>query len=91
VVADRVPIRTFRPSRDEIIGGWRSMYKEELRNLYYSQNIIRITKSRRLRRGRHVARMEQEVTAYVLVGKREGNRPVGRPRPTWENNIEKGP
>jgi len=24
----------------------------------------------------------------VLVGKLEGKRPLGRPRPTWEDNIE---
>jgi hypothetical protein len=24
----------------------------------------------------------------VLVGKREGNRPLGRPRHRWENNIK---
>jgi len=25
--------------------------------------------------------------ACILVGKREGKRPLGRPRRTWENNI----
>jgi hypothetical protein len=31
--------------------------------------------------GRHVARMEEKRNAYrVLVGKPEGNRPLGRPR-----------
>jgi hypothetical protein len=24
----------------------------------------------------------------VLVGKRKGKRPLGRPRPRWENNIK---
>ena len=36
----------------------------------------------------HVARMEEERGAYrVLVGKPEGNRPLGRPRRRWVDNI----
>jgi len=36
----------------------------------------------------HVVRMEEERGAYrVLVGKLEGNRPLGRPRRRWVNNI----
>ena len=35
-----------------------------------------------------VARMDQERGAYrVLVGKPEGNRPLGRPRRRWVDNI----
>jgi hypothetical protein len=26
--------------------------------------------------------------SYILVGKREGKRPLGRPRRRWENNIK---
>ena len=29
-----------------------------------------------------------ERCAKVLVGKREGNRPLGRPRRRWEDNIK---
>jgi len=37
----------------------------------------------------HVACMEDRRGVYrVLVGKPEGKRPLGRPRPTWEDNIE---
>jgi hypothetical protein len=32
----------FGPKRDEIIGDWRKLYNEELHNLYYSPNIIRV-------------------------------------------------
>jgi len=36
----------------------------------------------------HVARMEEERGAYrVLVGKPEGNKPLGRPRRRWVDNI----
>jgi hypothetical protein len=32
----------FGPKRDEIVGGWRKLHNEELRNLYSSQNKVRI-------------------------------------------------
>ena len=48
----------------------------------------RIVKSRRLRWAGHVTRMGNESGEWkLLVGKPEGNRPVGRPRMRWENNI----
>jgi len=37
----------------------------------------------------HVARMGQGRGVHrVLVGKREGKRPLGRPRRRWEDNIK---
>ena len=37
----------------------------------------------------HVARMEEKRGVYrVLVGKPEENRPLGRPRYRWEDNIK---
>ena len=45
-------------------------------------------KSRRMRWAGHVARMGDERGVYwVLVGKLEGSRPVGRPRRRWVDNI----
>jgi hypothetical protein len=41
--------RIFGPKRDEVMGGWRKLHNEELRDLYSSSNIIRIIKSRRMR------------------------------------------
>ena len=36
-----------------------------------------------------MARMEEGRCVHkVLVGKREGNRPLGRPRRRWEDNIK---
>jgi hypothetical protein len=52
-------LRTFGPTKDEIIGGWRKLHNEELHNLYSSPSIIRIIKSIRMRGAGHVARMEQ--------------------------------
>jgi hypothetical protein len=52
--------------------------------LYSSPDIIRQIKSRRMRWAGHVARMGEERKVYkVLVGKREGKRPLERPRRKW--------
>ena len=57
--------------------------------LYCSPNIVRVIKSRRMRRARHVACMGGGRGVYkVLVGKPEGKRPLGRPRRRWEDNIK---
>ena len=49
---------------------------------------MRVIKSRRMRWAGHVARMGEERGVYrFLVGKPEGNRPLGRPRRRWVNNI----
>jgi len=42
-----------------------------------------------MRRRRHLARVEERRGAYwVLVDKPGGGRPCGRPRFSWEYNIE---
>jgi hypothetical protein len=38
--------RIFGPNRDEVTGGWRKLYNEELRDLYSSPSMTRIIKSR---------------------------------------------
>jgi len=49
------------------------LHNEELNDLYSSPNIVRVTKSRRMRWARHVARMGEKRWVYrVLVGKPEG-------------------
>ena len=52
--------RIFGPRRDEVTGEWRRLHNEELNNLYSSPNIVRVTKSRRMRWAGHVARMGEE-------------------------------
>jgi hypothetical protein len=60
----------------------------QLRDLYSSPSIIRITKSTRMRWAGHVARMGEKRNVYgLLVGKPERKRPLGRPRRRWVDNI----
>jgi hypothetical protein len=81
VFENRVLRRIFGPKRDEVTGEWRKLHDEELRDLYSLPSIIRIIKSRRMRWAGHVARMGEKMNAYrLLTGKREGKRPLGRPR-----------
>jgi hypothetical protein len=57
--------------------------------LYFSPNIIRIIKSRRMKWGGHAARMREKKNAYrILMGKPEEKRPLGRPRRRWVDNIK---
>jgi hypothetical protein len=81
VFENRVLRRIFGPKRDDVTGEWSKLHNEELHILYSSQNIIRQIKSKRMRWVGHVARMGEERNAYkVLMGKPEGQRPLGRPR-----------
>ena len=46
--------RIFGLRRDEVTGEWRRLHNEELNDLYSSPNIVRVIKSRRMRRAGHV-------------------------------------
>jgi hypothetical protein len=89
VFENRVLRRIFGPKRDEVTEEWRRLHNEERYDLYSSPNIIRVIKSRRMSRAGHVARMGERTGAYrVLVGRRKGRRPFGRPRHRWQDNIK---
>jgi len=49
--------KIFGPEREQVIGEWRILYKEELYHLYSSSTYIRMIKSRRMRLAGQVARM----------------------------------
>jgi hypothetical protein len=48
--------RIFAFKREED-GSWRKLHNDELHNLYFSPNIVRVIKSRRIRWAGHVARV----------------------------------
>jgi len=89
VFENRVLRRVFGPKRDKVTGKWRKLHTEELTDLYSLPNIVRVVKSRKMRWAGHVARMGEGRGVYrVLVGKPEGEIPMGRPRSRWEDNIK---
>jgi hypothetical protein len=79
--------RIFGPKGHEITGEWRKLHNGELNNLYSSPDIIRQSKSSRMRWVGRVERTIEERKEYkVLVGKPEGKRPLGRPGRRWDQN-----
>jgi hypothetical protein len=78
-------VRIFGPKRDEVIREWRKLHNEEFHDLYSSPSIVRMIKSKRMRWAGRVARMREK------RGKPEGQRPFGRPRRRWEDNIKMDP
>jgi hypothetical protein len=66
VFENRMLRKICGPKREEGAGEWRRLHNEELHNLYISQSIIRVIKSRRMRGAGHVARMGQMRNAYKI-------------------------
>jgi len=78
VFENRVLRRVFGPKRDEVTREWGKLHNEELNDLYSSPKIFQVTKSTRKRWAGHVARIRERRSVYrVLVGKPEGQRPLG--------------
>jgi hypothetical protein len=71
VFQNRLLRRIVGPRMDEMMGGWRKLYNEELHDLYSLPSIIRIIKSWRMRWMRHVVQMGEKRTMYG------GKRPLG--------------
>ena len=67
--------------RDEVTGEWRKLHNEELNDLYCSPSIVRVIKiDKNEMGGAHGMYGGEERHIEVLVGKPEGERPLGRPR-----------
>jgi len=78
----------FGPKRDKVRGQWGRLHTRSFM-MCSSLNIIRLIKSRRMRRTGHVARMGDRRGAYRFsVETPEGKRPLGRPTRKWANNIK---
>jgi hypothetical protein len=56
VSENRVQMRIFGQKRHDLIGGWGKLHNEH--NVHSSPNIIRMIKSRKMRRTGHVAFMK---------------------------------
>ena len=50
----------FGPRRDEVTEELRRLHNEEINDLYFTPNIVRVIKSRRMRWAGHVERMGEE-------------------------------
>jgi hypothetical protein len=73
VFEKRVLRRISVLKRNEATGDWRKLHNEELHNVYSWPNIIRMIKSRGMRRTGHGTRIGEKKNAYrILVGKPEG-------------------
>jgi len=89
VFENRVLRIIFGPKRDEVTEEWRKLHNEELNDLYSSLNIVRMTKSRRMRWAGHVARIGERRGLYrILLGKPEGKRQLERSRRRREDNVK---
>jgi hypothetical protein len=40
--------RIFEPMREKVVRDWRRLHNEELHNIYASQNVIAVIRSRRM-------------------------------------------
>jgi hypothetical protein len=68
-------LRIFGPKREEVTGDWRRLHNEELHNVYVSQYVVRVIKSRRVTGVGGETRIGEIRNAYnILVGKPGGKR-----------------
>jgi hypothetical protein len=56
------------PKRNEVTREWRKLHNEELNDLYFSPNIVRVIKSSSMRWAGHVARMGKKKGVYRVFG-----------------------
>jgi hypothetical protein len=59
VFENRVLSRIFGPKRDDVTREWRKLHNEELNKLYFSPNVVRVIKWRRMRWVGHIAFMKE--------------------------------
>jgi hypothetical protein len=67
--------------------GWKLRHNKELCELLDGPDTVKFIKFKRLQWAGHIARMHNSrIAKTVLDGEFHGRRPVGRPRPRWEDN-----
>jgi hypothetical protein len=88
VFDNRVLRIIFGPKRDEATGGCRKLHNET-HNLYSSPNVVRIIRSRMMRRLRHISHTGENRNAHkTFVGNPEGKRQLARPWSRLADNIK---
>ena len=91
IICSLLLLLSLLTKRYEVTREWRKLHNEELNDLYSSPNIVRVSKSRRMRWAGHVeCKGERRGVYRVLVGQPEGKRPLRRPRSRLEDNIKMG-
>jgi hypothetical protein len=55
VFENRVLRRIFGSKRNEVMGGWRKLHNEDLRDLYSLPSITRMVRLRNMRLAEHIA------------------------------------
>ena len=81
--------KILEPEGDGATGVRERLHEEELYDLYCSANIFREIKSRRKSWAGHVAlTVGRRVTDRVLMGKPEGNRPLGSSECRWKKILK---
>jgi hypothetical protein len=75
VFENRMLRRVFVSKRDQVTGEWRRLRNKELCALYFSPNIIRVMKLRRMGWARHVTYTRGRRDAYMVLveDQREGD------------------
>jgi hypothetical protein len=76
----------FVCEREEVARGCIMVHREELCDVQCTENVVRGITGNGIIWVGNVARMGEDILEG-LVGKRDGNRPLGRPRYRWEGNI----
>jgi len=89
VSENRVLRKIFGHKWDEVTGEYRRLYNKEVYDLYASQNIIRVMKSRGMRLMGHVTLMVDRRRAYRVGVGAEGKNPLGRPKSRWEEILKR--
>jgi len=83
VSENRVLRKIFGHKWDKVTGEYRRLHNKEVYDLYASQNVIRVMKSRGMRWTGNVALMVDRRRAYRVGGGdggTEGKNPLGRPK-----------
>jgi hypothetical protein len=70
----------------EVKGSWRKLHNDELNNVYFQPNIVRVIKASFAGHMTYIG--DLRFVYRVLDGKPESRRPLERPRCRWEDNIK---